>query len=129
MTRRWIFRTMALIAVVHCALGVYAAGTADSHHVNLRWLLWKHHLWPYDPDIALRYLNVDGDFRASLAGKTKAEIQQWFPVLLPKDEAILPSQKYYSKEIQTPDFFWIGDSTWAVWFEDGKLKDIEPIKG
>ena len=129
MKRRWITRTIGLVAVALVALGLFVVGTADSHHVNLRWILWKHHLWPYDPDIALRYLNVDGDFRASLQGKTKAEIQRWFPILLPKGEAITGSQKYYSKEIQRPDFFWIGDSTWAVWFQDGKLKDIETIKG
>ena len=118
------------LAVVLFA-GLVLADSVDSHHVNFRWILWKHHLWPYQPDLALRYLNVDLQFRNSLHGRSKAEVQRWFPILRPKKEPVTPSQKYYSGDgiVQGPDFFWIDDSTWAVWFADDKLIDIEIIKG
>jgi hypothetical protein len=41
---------------------------------------------------------VDGDFTMSLRGKTKEEIQRYFPLLMPSDRAITPNQKVYSQK-------------------------------
>src|SRR5262249_53010549 len=58
----------------------------DSHHTNLKYLMWKHHLWSYN-HLSLKYLNVDPAFRMSLVGKTRAEVERWFPILQPSEKA------------------------------------------
>jgi hypothetical protein len=105
MKRHWIIRVLAgLVAAVLLIIAV-ALGTADSHHTNAKYILWKHHLWRYDRDLALKYFNVDADFRLSLNGKTRAELQRWFPVLTPIDptDGYLP---YCGGLVWTPGFVW-----------------------
>ena len=128
MTRRWILRlSMILIAALVLTAGV-ALGTADSHHTNAKYILWKHHLWPYNRDLALDYFNVDVDFRRSLNGKTRAQLQRWFPVLNPVDpnDGYLP---YCGPLVWTPGFVWIDQTRWGVVFEGNQVKDIVLFKG
>lgn len=102
----------------------------DSHHLNLRYILWKHHAWPFQR-FMLAYLNVDGDFNLSLEGKTKADIQRYFPVLIPPERAVNDYQKFYSRDMieHHADCLWIDDSGYAVQFQDGKVVYVGPIKG
>ena len=124
---RWTVVVCSSVLLI--AGGAFFLATADSHHLNLRWILWKHHLWPYDEAIALRYLNVDVDFRKSLHGKTKSEILRFFPRLVSPDQPVNSMQAYYSNGMHDKDWRWIDDSNWAILFESGNVKDIEPIKG
>ena len=119
------------VMVLFTAAGILIAidlGRADSHHTNAKYILWKHHLWRYEPDLALRYFNVDVDFRLSLNGKTHAELQRWFPVLKPIDpkDGYLP---YCGDLVWTPGFVWIDDTRWGVVFESDRVKDIVLFKG
>jgi hypothetical protein len=79
----------------------------------------------------LPFLSVDGEFVMSLRGKTKAEIQRYFPVLIPPDRANTQYQQAYSKGMieHHLDYLWIGDSDYAVQFEDGRAVYVGPIKG
>jgi hypothetical protein len=125
--RRIALIIAGLLAAVVLAAGV-ALGSDDSHHTNAKYLLWKHHLWPYSRDLALAYLNVDVDFRRSLNGKTRAELQKWFPVLTPIDpqDGYLP---YCGEVVKTPGFVWIDGTRWGVVFEGDRVKDIVLFKG
>lgn len=125
--KRWV----AGILVLLIAGGIFiviSLGGADSHHTNAKYILWKHHLWRYDPDLALRYFNVDVDFRLSLNGKSRSQLQRWFPVLKPIDpsDSYLP---YCGDRVWTPGFVWIDDTRWGVVFENGRVKDIVLFKG
>lgn len=128
MRRRWIIRAVGgFAAATILAIGV-ALGSADSHHTNAKYLLWKHHLWPYSRDLALDYFNVDADFRMSLNGKTKPEIQRWFPVLTSVDPAD-PYLPYCGELVKTPGFVWIDRTRWGIIFEGDRVKDIVLFKG
>jgi hypothetical protein len=118
---------LAAVAFVGC---IYFFGTIDAHQANLRYILWKHHAWPYQ-EFMLPYLSVDGEFTMSLIGKSRGEIQGYFPMLVPPDRTVLPSQQYYSRQMiaQGADYLWIGDSNFAVHFENGRVVYVGPIKG
>ena len=128
--RRLILRILLLLAMLVFIGCVFVLSTVDSHHYNVRYILWKHHAWPYQT-FMLPFLNVDGEFKMSLEGKTKAEIQRYFPTLIPPDRAITQYQKFYSKDMieHHGDYLWISDSGYAVQFKDGKATYIGPIKG
>ena len=125
--KRWTVGVLVLFSagVVFIA---FILGGADSHHTNAKYILWKHHLWRYEPDLALQYFNVDVDFRLSLNGKTRGELQRWFPVLKPVDpnDPYLP---YCGELVWTPGFVWIDDTRWGVIFEGDRVKDIRMFKG
>lgn len=128
MTRRRVSRIIGgLLTAIVLAAGI-ALASDDSHHTNAKYLLWKHHLWPYSRDLALTYFNVDADFRASLNGKTRAELQTWFPVLTPIDpnDSYLP---YCGDAVKTPGFVWLDGTRWGVIFERDRVKDIVLFKG
>jgi hypothetical protein len=127
MKRRAFILSIVLISLV--AVGILSIlGSADSHRINFRYLLWKHHIAKYDTALALRYLNVDVDFRLSLYGSTKAEVQTYFPVLR-RAEKSDPYLRYCGDAGRHPGFFWIDSSRWGIIFENDKLKDIQLFKG
>ncbi len=103
-------------------------GTLDSHHTNVKYLLWKHGWTGYEPLVALKYLNVDVSFRLSLQGKSKVEINELFTDLRPMGNAN-EYQQLYGPDLNDADFLWIGDSAWGILFDDGKVKDIRLFKG
>jgi len=121
-------RVVILCCVSALLLFVALSGFADSHHTNVRYLLWKHHLW-HDPEFrGLRYFNVDANFRMSLYGKTREEVEWWLPPLIPESQND-PNDKYYGPEVHQPGFFWIGHSLWAIIFENGRVKEIRSFEG
>lgn len=130
MTRRFTVRALVLLVSVAFVGCVVCLCVTDAYQVNLRYILWKHHVWPYER-FMLPFLSVDGEFVMSLKGKTKIEIERYFPVLVPPDLAITPYQKFYSRDMiqHQSDYLWIGDSGYAVQFEDGKVIYVGPIKG
>ena len=103
-------------------------GGGDSHHTNLKHLLWKWRILSYDPAASLRYLEPDLAFRQSLHGKTRVEVNKWFPDLRSINNGN-EYQKYYNQHLQNKDFLWIGDSHWGIEFEDGKVKKFRLLKG
>ena len=128
--RRLTVRMLLLLAAFAFIGGLYFWGTIDAHQVNLRYILWKHHAWPQQR-FMLPFLSVDGEFTMSLRGKTRAEIQRYFPVLIRPELAITEYQRFYSQDMieHHRDYLWIGDSDYAVQFEDGKVVYVGPIKG
>lgn len=134
-TRQGITQKPAGSAVVSLSVAGLVAGIVffsliDAYQANLRYILWKHHAWPYQ-EFMLPFLSVDGEFTMSLNGKSRAEIQRYFPMLIPPDRAVGPSQQYYSRQMieQGRDCLWIGDSNFAVQFEKGRVVYVGPIKG
>lgn len=125
-------RARILIAVAFCVAGLGTVlvilEAADSHRTNPRYLMWKHHLYWYEPQLALRFLNVDADFRMSLIGKSKAEVERWFPHLRPVDPND-PAAWDYKEIVLQPGFLWIDQGNWGIIFENGKVKDIILVKG
>jgi hypothetical protein len=110
----------AIITSSVIALGMGCAELSDSHHLRPTWILWKHHLWPYDPDL-MKYLNVDTEFTRSLQGCSKSEFQRWFPSL------VLSTAQFSDKG--TGELYWIKGTDWRVWIKEGKVADIGMIKG
>lgn len=70
----------------------------------------------------------DGEFLASLTGKSKDEVCKWFPDLRTVDGAN-SDQAYYREQMLGRDFLWIGDSWHAIEFEGGRVKDVGLWKG
>ena len=128
MTRRHRL-LFGLILSVSTALLIVAMAISDSHRTNLRYLMWKHHLCSYQPDLSLRYLNVDVHFFTSLIGKSRSELKFWYPNITkvsPSD----PARQHYKELVEQPGFMWLDHgSNWAIVFEDEKVKDIFVVKG
>jgi len=96
----------------------------NSHHTNLRYILWKHHLYPYESGGA--FLNVDVPFRLSLIGKSQQEIMTYFPSLQsPKQAGSYEMANSPSSIGKT--YFWLG--LWRFEFTGGKLSDLRLVKG
>jgi len=102
---------------------------SDSHQMNLPYLMWKWGWTDYSPETSMRYMTCDGDFQKSLEGKTKIEILHWFPDLRveTKPDQYLDASKPFF--IDVPDFLWIGDTQWAIGFENNRVKGFYLIKG
>lgn len=127
--RRVLLIAIAVVCAGTLGWAAFVVGTADDHRTNVKYILWKHHLWAYDPGL-VGYLIVDNEFRESLKGKTRAEILRWFPVLQPVDKAevFLP----YTPEVEShPGFVWIDSkqSWWGLDFEGDRVRDVVLIKG
>ena len=123
---RWVVVATLVLVSIGCL--VWVAGSIDSHHTNLKYLLWKAGFNRSDPSIALHFMNVDSDFRQSLEGKTKEEVQEWFPNLVPPEKGNA-QQKLHISFLKGMDFLWIGDSQWGIEFRDGRVKDFHLPKG
>lgn len=106
----------------------YGPDTENSHHTNRAYRQWKSGKGNYDPALVLRFLSADRKFKSSLRGKTKQEVQQWFPDLRPPDRANA-HQRPYNQYIKDKEFFWIGDSAWGIEFVNGKVKEFLILKG
>lgn len=125
------FRPRLILWVVTCIVlaGLITyEGTADNHHTNIRYLLWKYRLRGGDAKLGLRYFNVDMDFRLSLYGKTKSEVERWFPVLVPYSPSDL-NDKYYGPLVHHVGFFWIDHSLWGILFEHDRVTEIRSFEG
>jgi hypothetical protein len=104
-------------------------GFTDGHNTNLKYLMWKWGWTDYSPEICMRYMSCDGHFQTSLEGKTKTEIRKWFPDLRleTNPDQYLDARKPFF--IDVPDFLWIGDTQWAIGFENNRVKGFYLIKG
>lgn len=106
-----------------------ALALSDNHQTNIRYLMWKWGWTNYSPETSMRYMTCDGDFQKSLEGKTKTEIRKWFPDLRVEtkpDQYLDTSQPFF---IGVPDFLWIGDTQWAIGFENNRVEGFYLIKG
>ena len=100
----------------------------DCHQTNLEYIWWKKGMGHYNPDVVLRFITVDSEFRISLRGKNKDEVKKLFPDLRSPDKANR-NQEYYNQYIEGIDFLWIGDSNWGIEFVNSVVKDIRLLKG
>jgi hypothetical protein len=116
MKHRWFWRSIVVFSTLLILGATTALGTDDNHKTNVKYLMWKHHLYPYSGELALRYFNVDVDFRMSLYGKSKKEVQRWFPVLQPINHSDSYLQ-YCGDEVKQPGFVWIDGTRWGILFE------------
>ena len=126
MNRLGRFVTIISVAVVVGIASLVAID--DNHKTNLKYLMWKHHLVRYEPKLALRYFNVDAEFRLSLIGKTRTEVEAWFPILrqIDKEDSYLPT---CGEAVWKPGFVWIDSSRWGIVFENDRARDIILFKG
>jgi hypothetical protein len=127
-TRRYGGYIGIILLMLFAAAATAFFGTADDHHTNIKYLLWKHHIWHDEKSLGMRYLNVDRDFVRSLHGKTKAEVEWWFPELNPAPENGM-YDKYYPPIIHDPGFYWINHTLWGILFENGRVKEIRSFEG
>ena len=119
----WIVRGIALIFL---GLLVFViVDIQDSHHANIRHIGWKWGILPYDRDTVLRFLNVDVSFRDSLLGKTRSELETWFPKLALPDEEQLQNYPI----LKTLEALSLDHSHWFLIFKNGKLVDFICLKG
>lgn len=101
--------------------------TEDDHNLNFKYRAWKLGLTKFDTNY-MRFLNVDGQFRESLVGKKLSEVEKLFPDLrMPNKVNVY--QSYYFDYIPHADYRWIGDSTWTIELESGRVKELHIWKG
>lgn len=117
------------IGIMALMIVCIALAFSDSHQTNIRYLMWKWRWTDYSPETSMRYMTCDGNFHKSLEGKTETEIRKWFPDLRveTKPDQYLDASKPFF--IDAPDFLWIGDTQWAIGFENDRVKGFYLIKG
>jgi hypothetical protein len=113
---------LTLLALVAAAV----VATTDDHRTNISYLLWKQGIGS-DWQHGVQFLNVDREFRLSLIGITREEFGARFPVRRPRNSAPLETLKHYG--IAAIDGEWLWDSDWFVSYANGKVRDIQLIKG
>lgn len=116
-------------------LGYFAYLGKDSHYANIPYNLWKIHLVSYEDAKPLRHIYVDDLFRNYLKGKSREEMETWFPHLQPITQAEIDEgsrkvtdEEYFQKQYPGCRVYW-GEWFNAFVFQDNRLVDMMVCKG
>jgi hypothetical protein len=96
-----------------------------------RYVLWKWHLYPFDPDVVYGSMVLEKYFDADrlVVGLTLGELESRFGRLRTRADCT-ESQRYYSEhEFLGREIRWLGDSQWLVVIESGRVKELHLEKG
>ncbi len=98
---------------------------------NLQYVLWKAGIPCINLDTAAETMIGDCSASKLVLGKTKAQLQRRFGILLPPGKASDYLQKYgaYSPTGAGKDVMFIRQSPWMVIFINDKATDLILIKG
>lgn len=64
-----------------------------------------------------------------MIGITKQELEEYFPNLKPFENGDLHLVERSAKQLGIQEAGWIGDTSWLVKFEEGRVGSISIIKG
>ena len=119
----------AATGVVFLALAVWL-GTADAHQTNVVYLLWKTGLTPGNWRVGTHYLGRDTAFQTSLCRRTERELARWFPVLVKPSQGNAHQRRYMRRpDMVDANCRWVGDTDWAILFQNGRVTSIMKVKG
>ncbi len=113
-------------------LGGIAYLGRDSHYANIPYNLWKVHLVSYEKALPYRYIYVDDLFRNHLKGKSREELETWFPDLrkstAEEEYRNMWEENYFPKHNPGCQVYW---SDWnnAFVFKGDRLVDMMLCKG
>ncbi|MGC4048055.1 MAG: hypothetical protein QM758_30050 [Armatimonas sp.] len=116
-------------------MGFVAFWGRDTHYANIPYNLWKVHLASYDKALPYRYIYVDSLFRNYLKGKSREEIETWFPSLqritqaeIKEGSRKVTDEEYFQRQHPGCQVYW-GEWTNAFVFQDNRLVDMMVCKG
>ena len=130
-----IKRRILIPVIIIAAIAIFFGGwelmyPAQVEPKGIRYVFWKAGMWNMDLDTAMATMVGDADRNKLVVGKTVAELQTRFGVLLD------PSQttEYYRRCNQTSDWedkkvLFLRNSPWMVVFEGDRATDLVLCKG
>ena len=107
----------------------FVSPMSDSHNTSIRFIAWKWGYGSYENSQAMRFINLDPEFRDSLKGKTLDEVRHWFPDLRKPGENTNSYQDRDKDYTIGKDFRWIGESNWGIEFVNGRVHEFDCVKG
>jgi hypothetical protein len=97
---------------------------------NIKYILWKNGLCRMDIDTATAAMIGDTARDELIIGKTKAQIQNKFGILMPPAEAAPYYKNYYENSPwKSMEALYIDHSPWMIIFEKGKASNLILVKG
>ena len=95
---------------------------------SLRYILWKHDLYPYEVGLFTSAIKSDPQRDDLVRGLSKSELERRFPNAHTVPNAY---QRYYDRMLRERgiDHLWIGDSCLAILLDDGRGVEITLMKG
>lgn len=131
MTRSFT-RAVALLLVSICAGIVLWALTysSESDPKNIKYVLWKHDLYPMNLDTAVGTMIGDGSRAKLVVGKSKTQLQKKFGYLTsPSDAHPYMKSCYLESPWKGQDVLLIRDGPWIVLFSGEHAVDLRLCKG
>lgn len=103
---------------------------SESDPKNIKYVLWKHGLYPMDPDRAVGTMIGDKGREKLVLGKRKTDLERRFGYLkAPADATPYMKGCYLESPWKEQDVLVIRDVPWMVLFSGGRAVDLRLCKG
>lgn len=103
---------------------------SESDPKNIKYVLWKHGLYPMDPDRAMTAMVGDIGRDKVVLGKNKTQLQKRFGYLkAPADASPYMKSCYLESPWKGRDVLLIRDGPWMVLFSSERTVDLSLCKG
>ena len=116
-----------IVAVAVVWILVYPS---DSDSKNIKYVLWKNHLYPMNLDEAVETMIGDLGRDKLVVGKSKVQLQKKFGYLVsPSDAHPYMKSCYLESPWKDRDVLLIRDGPWMVLFSGEKATELRLCKG
>jgi hypothetical protein len=125
------YRWLLVLALICIIVGVWTElypSTSDPK--NLGYVLWKHGLFPMNPDTALGTMIGDARRESLVIGKSREALTRKFGYLTPPREASMYYRSYWQRgPYRQTDAAFLRASPWMVVFDHGRASNLVLVKG
>src|SRR5215467_7732007 len=117
--------TLLLVFLIAAVVVWALAYPSESDPKNIKYVLWKHALYPMNLDTAVGTMIGDIDREALVVGKSKTQLQKKFGYLKsPSDAHPYMRACYLESPWKDQDVFLIRDGPWLVLFLGETARDL-----
>ncbi len=131
MMRKLVRCFLMIVGVLVLSIGIWESIYHDADKKDLRYIGWKHGIYPLDPDNALETMVGDGHRDDLVLGKTEIELIKKFGYVTPLSQA---DDSYYGFCFRTSGrpsqpALRLRNSNWMVLMKNGRAEDLVLLKG
>jgi hypothetical protein len=124
-------KLLAIGPAIAIVLAIWLATySSDGDPKNIKYVLWKHDLYPLDLDKATDTMVGDRYRNTLVIGKTRAELEKKFGYLLSPDRASdYLNSCYQTSSWRGREVMFLRKSPWMVVFSGERASELVLIKG